>query len=433
MMNSIVALDNDFGIGKDGKIPWHSKEDLEKFKAITSGGVVVMGRRTYESIGNPLPNRLNVVITQTVDDDRVIRYPSLARFIKDYLAGELPEMKGMKIWIIGGRRLYADMLRYKLGAVHITKIVGNYDCDVFFPLMEGWKPYRVNESEHSNLVFEDWLPANSEMEYLALLRKTCRGTPVPSRTGVDCRSITGKSISFDLWPRFPLLTTKRVFFRGVVEELLMFLRGETQTKILEDKKINIWKGNTSAEFLTIRNLPYDEGEMGPMYGYQWRKWTSPSGPIDQLAQVIQDIRTSPHSRRHVVSAWNVSDLERGVLHPCHILYQFHVHDGHLDCSVYQRSADIFLGVPFNIASYGILTHIIAKLTDLIPGKLTMHFGDLHMYETHSEAISEQLRREPRQFPLLSVLVDKPLEQYTYDDFELAGYDPHPAIRAPMAV
>ncbi len=250
------------------------------------------------------------------------------------------------------------------------------------------------------------------------------GRPKPDRTGTGTLSVFGYQMRIDLSRGFPLLTTKKVHFKSVVHELLWFLRGETNVRYLKEHGVTIWD-----------EWADEEGELGPIYGKQWRSWSAPDGrTIDQLSQVLNQIRETPHSRRLVVSAWNVADLSKMALAPCHVLFQFYVQDRKLCCQLYQRSADVFLGVPFNIASYALLTHMIAQVCDLEPGEFIHTFGDAHLYSNHLEQARLQLTREPRPLPSLRLNPSvRSLFDFTYEDIVLENYDPHPAIRAPVAV
>jgi thymidylate synthase len=262
-------------------------------------------------------------------------------------------------------------------------------------------------------------------QYLELLRHVLeRGRPKDDRTGTGTLSVFGWQMRFDLAERFPLVTTKRLHLKSVIHELLWFLRGETNVKSLNAAGVSIWDEWANSE-----------GDLGPIYGYQWRSWpTADGGQVDQIAEVVKQIRTSPHSRRMIVSAWNVGDLPKMALAPCHTMFQFYVLDGRLSCQLYQRSADVFLGVPFNIASYALLTLMIAQVSGLAPGEFIHSFGDAHLYLNHLEQAREQLSREPRQLPLLRINPGvRELEQFRFEDFALDSYDPHPAIRAPVAV
>ena len=261
--------------------------------------------------------------------------------------------------------------------------------------------------------------------YLDLMQEVLRrGTKKSDRTGTGTLSLFGRQIRFDLEKGFPATTTKRLYIKGVIHELLWFLMGSTNIKYLKDNGVGIWD-----------EWADDEGELGPIYGAQWRHWDAPDGrTIDQIAQVIEAIKTNPDSRRLIVSAWNVAQLEEMRLPPCHCLFQFHVAQDRLSCHLYQRSADLFLGVPFNIASYSLLTMMVAQVTGLGLGDFIHTFGDVHIYLNHIEQVRTQLSRQPRPLPrmLLNPGVTS-IFDFKYEDFTLVGYDPHPAIPAPIAV
>jgi len=262
--------------------------------------------------------------------------------------------------------------------------------------------------------------------YLDLLQYVLEhGTPKGDRTGTGTRSVFGYQMRFDLAEGFPLVTTKKVHTKSVIHELLWFIRGETNVKPLQDAGVRIWNAWADP----------DTGELGPIYGYQWRSWPAPNGEhIDQLREVVDAIETNPNSRRLIVSAWNVADLPKMALAPCHTLFQFYVADGKLSCQLYQRSADLFLGVPFNIASYALLTLMIAQVTNLKPGEFVHTFGDAHIYDNHHEQVREQLKRTPKPLPTIKLNPEvKSLFDFTYDDITLENYDPDPHIPAPVAV
>jgi len=261
--------------------------------------------------------------------------------------------------------------------------------------------------------------------YLNLLRHVQdQGVEKRDRTGVGTKSIFGYQMRFDLSAGFPMLTTKKLHLKSIVHELLWFLRGETNTRYLKQRGVTIWD-----------EWADENGDLGPVYGYQWRSWPTPDGgSIDQIGQLIENIRSDPDSRRLIVSAWNVSELPKMALPPCHLLFQFYVADGRLSCQLYQRSADVFLGVPFNIASYSLLTMMVAQVTDLQPGEFVHTFGDAHLYTNHMEQAREQLSRDPKPLPTMSINPNvRSIFEFQFDDFQLENYEPHPHIRAPVAV
>ncbi len=262
-------------------------------------------------------------------------------------------------------------------------------------------------------------------QYLDLLR-TVRdtGTRKGDRTGTGTLSVFGHQMRFDLADGFPVLTTKKLHLRSIIIELLWFLRGDTNIKWLHDNKVSIWD-----------EWADENGDLGPVYGYQWRSWPARDGStIDQIAGVVERIRKTPDSRRLIVTAWNPADVDKMALPPCHCLFQFYVADGKLSCQLYQRSADIFLGVPFNIASYALLTHMIAHVTGLKVGEFVHTLGDAHIYSNHLDQADEQLSRTPHALPRLVLKRDvETLDEFVYEDFEIVGYEAHPNIAAPIAV
>jgi len=260
-------------------------------------------------------------------------------------------------------------------------------------------------------------------EYLDLLKKVKdSGKPKGDRTGTGTISIFGHQMRFDLQESFPLLTTKKIHFKSVAYELLWFLKGETNIKYLKDNGVSIWD-----------EWADENGDLGPVYGKQWRRWESANGNHDQINQVIEQIKANPNSRRHIVSAWNVGEIPSMALAPCHILFQFYVNDGKLSCQLYQRSADVFLGVPFNIASYALLTHMIANVCDLEVGDFIHTLGDAHLYTNHLAQAEEQLSRSPLTPPQIKVAKKDSIDLYEYEDFELIDYQHHPHIPAVVAV
>src|SRR4029077_12888126 len=262
-------------------------------------------------------------------------------------------------------------------------------------------------------------------QYLDLMQHILdHGVRKGDRTGTGTLSIFGPQLRFDLALGFPLVTTKRVHLKSIIHELLWFLRGDTNVAYLRENGVSIWD-----------EWADERGDLGPVYGYQWRSWPAPDGRhIDQITQVLQELRRNPDSRRLLISAWNVADIPRMKLAPCHALFQFYVAGGRLSCQLYQRSADFFLGVPFNIASYALLTLMVAHVCDLKPGEFVHTFGDTHLYSNHLEQAREQLLRVPRPLPIMRLNPEiRDLFAFRYEDFALEGYEPYPAIRAPVAV
>ncbi len=261
--------------------------------------------------------------------------------------------------------------------------------------------------------------------YLDLIRHVLdHGVDRDDRTATGTRSIFGYQMRFDLGAGFPLLTTKKLHLRSILHELLWFLSGDSNIRYLRENGVKIWD-----------DWADESGDLGPIYGVQWRSWPGPDGrQIDQIAELVAGIKTNPDSRRHIVSAWNVADLERMKLPPCHTLFQFYVAHGRLSCQLYQRSADLFLGIPFNIASYALLTHMIAQICGLEAAEFVHTFGDAHLYNNHFEQAELQLSREPRELPKMKINPDRAsISDFEFDDFELVGYDPHPHIAAPIAI
>lgn len=261
--------------------------------------------------------------------------------------------------------------------------------------------------------------------YLDLLRDVFdNGVAQADRTGTGTRSVFGRQVRYDLADGFPVITTKKLHLRSIIHELLWFLSGDTNIAYLKENKVRIWD-----------EWADEHGELGPVYGHQWRAWPSASGePIDQVAALVDSLKNNPTSRRHLVCAWNVGDIERMALPPCHCLFQFYVAEGKLSCQLYQRSADIFLGVPFNIASYALLVLMLAQVCGYEPGEFIHTFGDLHLYNNHVDQAKLQLKREPRPLPVMKLNPAKTdVFDFVFEDFELEGYDPHPHIKAEVSV
>ena len=472
-MNLIVACDKHNGIGKNGYIPWYIKEDMEYFKKITKYSIVIMGRKTWESIPEqhrPLSDRANVIVSSTLSDtiDNVKVVKNIDE-LENYLNSR---NKAIKQFIIGGQSLYSYALTKKINNIYVTKIFEEFDCDTYFPKFEVWKHYYLLSScepkqsyEYNGKTisyqFRKYSPYQSplpyttpyqqqgEYAYLDILNKVIDyGENRIDRTGIGTRSIFGTQLSFNIGDCFPLLTTKKMFLRGIIEELLWFLRGETDAKILKNKNVHIWDGNSSREFLDQIGLTErEEGDCGPIYGFNFRHYGAQyqhskkdySGlGTDQLKYVIDLIQNNPSSRRILINLWNPTQLNEVALPPCHVLYQFNVSsdEKYLSCSMYQRSGDLGLGVPFNIASATLLTYILAKMTNKIPKKLVLTIGEAHIYNNHIDTLKEQIKRTPYPFPKLNLNKKVNLNSINtlqYKDFELMGYEHHPALKMKMSV
>ena len=446
-LNIIVAVDEKNGIGKDGKIPWRNPEDLKFFKYMTIGdgnNALIMGRKTYESIPKKLDRRKIVILSRTLEDEYEGNsvYSSLLSALK-----RLGKENYENIYICGGEQLYKQVIEdylYLCDDIYVTKNLGDYDSDTFFPF-DKIKDFNYVCSFQENRFTYFPEIKHDEEQYLNLLRKIKdEGEERPDRTGVGTRSIFGARMEFDISERIPILTTKKVFYNMVIKELLFFISGKTDSNILSDDGVKIWKGNSSKEFLEKRGLNYKEGDIGAIYGFQFRHWNAEykgcdadytGKGIDQLQNLIKGIREDPYSRRHLLSTWNVGQLDEMVLAPCHVLCQFYVSkDRYLDCQLYQRSGDMFLGVPFNIACYSIFTRMISHITGLKARKFIHIIGDSHIYNNHIEQVEKQLKRTPMPFPKLYLNQDvKEIDDFTFPDFLIDEYNCWPGIKAQMAI
>lgn len=429
----ILATDKQGGIGLGNKLPWRNKEETAFFRSMVRGKTIIISRKTLSEIPfmENLCGRVYVL-------SRKEEYSTFESITRECDPDEI-------VWVCGGAEVYKSALKTrKVKKIVLSVVEGLYNCDSFCNIpREEWGI--INMSKHDTFTTYTLVPQrHKEDQYLKCLQSVFEeGELRTGRNGV-VRSLFNRSLTFDLRQGFPLLTTKKMFFRGITEELLFFLRGDTDSKILEEKNVNIWKGNTSREFLDNNGLAhYKEGIMGPMYGYQWRtygagydgKHGKPLEPgFDQLVNVINRLTDDPGSRRHLMTDFNPVQADEGVLFPCHsLILQFYVQDGFLDMFCYNRSSDLFLGLPFNIASSSLLQHIIAHYTGLIPRMFHLTLGDAHIYSEHLEAVEEQLTRFPfDRLPTLS-LVDMPekIDDIKTTNINLSGYTSHPRISAPM--
>jgi dihydrofolate reductase/thymidylate synthase len=472
----IAAMDETRGIGKDGTIPWKCPEDMKYFRDVTKSApshtqnAVIMGRKTWESLPKALPGRVNVVITSTPDritNEGVHVFRSLLE-AHSYLneRGDI-----FKQFVIGGAQLYKDtLLRNWSSVLHLTTIQGNHNCDTFFPPLENY--WKLCGAEQLSVgvgvggcgveIYHNRYTRHLEEQYIYRMRELSLQEPIIGRNG-SVHSKFQWSWSTDLSDGLPLFSTRRSYWKGICKELLFFIAGKTNSKLLEADGIRIWQGNTSSEFLESRELPYQEGDMGPMYGWVWRHYGATyrgmdadySGQgFDQLKDVCDKLLNDPHNRRIMLTTYDPSAVKMSVLAPCHgIISQFYVRSGpasesgyryrYLDMYTYQRSADMFLGVNFNIPSHAILQMIIARATGLTPGKLYYGFGDNHVYANHLEPLSELLERTPNDtFPELT-LPPPPhaddasgtlawIENLKYEDLVLKDYHPQKGIKAEMS-
>lgn len=461
MYSIIVCTDSIGGIGKDGSIPWKLPSDMKRFKQITSevnskGAInaIIMGRKTWESLPKgSLPNRINIVISRSLSEATSV--------IDDaYIVSSLDEgldlskkLNAEKTFVIGGGQIYDIAITDpRCKYLYLTKLSQNFDCDIYFNFTgDGFKLINSEPLIYEGLHYHNQLYVrenHDEINYLNLLENVLsEGIDKDDRTGVGIISCFGKKLEFNLKNGFPLLTSKFVPFQLTIKELLWFISGSTDNSILKNQKVHIWDGNTTKEFIEKMGLPYEEDDLGPMYGFQWRYSgaeyvdckTDYSGKgVDQIKKVIDTIKSDPCSRRIILSAYNVADLDKMVLNPCHCMVQFYVDTvrGELSAQMYQRSADLFLGVPINIASYALLTHMIAHVCGLGVGKLVICYGDAHIYKNHLDAVKTQLERRNlvKPFPELRIKRKvKDINDFVLEDFEIINYQREGRIKAPMAV
>ncbi len=448
---AIVSLNN--GIGKNNKLPWNIKEDMEYFKKITTGtgnNAIIMGKNTWISLKNPLKNRRNIVISKTLKDENCSVFSSLNEGIT-----YAKSIGIFDIFIIGGSSLFKEAMEHKLcDFLCITKINKIYECDTFFPVIPECyeciksEKYDVFDNNDKLSITRCYYSEKNEEEYqyLNLIKEVLATDRLrPNRTGIDTLSVFGKSMRYSLLNnKFPLFTTKKVFFRAVVEELLWFLSGSTNSNILSNKKIYIWNDNTSREYLDNNGFKTREvGDIGPGYGFQWRHFgenyknmhTEYKG-FDQIKEIINLLKTDPMSRRIILTAWNPTQIKEMSLPPCHCLAQFYVHyendEKYLSCQMYQRSGDIGLGIPFNVASYSLLTIMIAQCTGMKPYEFIHVIGDGHIYKNHIEQLKIQIERHPFKFPTIKLNENiQDIFGFNYDDFKLDNYLYHDPIKMDM--
>lgn len=488
-MEIIVAHSNNRVIGRNGSIPWHIPNDLKRVSKITQDttgskhnrqqNALIMGRKTWLSIPSnkrPLNNRINIVVSKTLVSQPCQQAKSIHYVSSWEEAVHWAQANSdiFKIFIFGGSSLYHSALASGLVTkIWVTRIHQDVEGDTYFPDLANrdytyftlsnvsdTKTYISSDSQSVIYSYQEYIRypgvhrgfleacscQGGEYNYLHWVHKCLQeGIRRDDRTGTGTLSIFGCHMQFDLAHGFPLLTTKKMFTRGILEELLWFLRGETDAKTLQAKKVRIWDGNSSREYLDSIGLKHlDEGDCGPIYGFNFRhfggeyvncQFDHKGRGFDQLAYCLDLIKNNPTSRRIIINLWNPCDLDKVALPACHVLYQFFVSNGTLSCSLYQRSGDMGLGVPFNIASASFLTHILAHLSGLKPGKLVHTIGDAHIYTNHIESLQTQLTRVAYPFPTLHIVdrEQKDVEDFRVSDFVIRGYEHHPAIKMSMAV
>lgn len=463
----ICATDQNYLLGTDGIIPWKCADDMKHFRTFTFGHICIMGRKTWESLpSHNLVGRELFILSRSEQPEDLQDNQFWFDSLKSLQKALLKRNDKRKI-VIGGAQIYqqiADSPLFKLVALSYTQInlqaVRNTSSVYFNPkIMTSLRTIKIFHCNSKSPAYSIRQLALSEtnleeMQYHQICKDVMNNgqvvEPTAERTCTGTLSQFGKQMTFDLSSgKIPVLTTKRVYWKGVVAELLWFLSGSTDSDVLSKQKVRIWEANTTKEFLTARGLDYQVGDIGPGYSFQWRhagadykgKLADYTGQgTDQISNLISCIKTNPHSRRMLVDAWSVPDLPRMALPPCHMFFQAYVREDtlgkHLSLQMYQRSADLFLGVPFNISSYALLLLILCQLTGCKPDKLTMVFGDVHVYRTHLEQVKLQLQRTPLDFPTIDLPSFATLDELlklSPADFKLQGYCCYPPIAGKMAV
>lgn len=441
LVDVILASTTDGGIGSQGKLPWHLPGELEILKYKTKSSILIIGRKTVEQL--PL---LRGRIIYCVTSHACVKSKNPVMLFKTLQHALIHVPPGVKAFVAGGAMIYNEMFKdhsHLIDKIHISLLSCDYQCDTFVDIYFLERCCIIEKPLVYPLFVHYVMKISYEVEqqYHNILQDVLDNGKDRMTRNAMVKSMFSKTLHIDLRKGFPLLTTKKMFFRGIVEELLFFVRGNTDTIELENKKVNIWKGNTNREFLDkIGFTERKEGEMGPMYGYQWRKyglnWKEEGSGIDQLKNIIELIKKDPTSRRILMTDYNPSQVHQGVLYPCHsIILQFYIEDGCLDCYCYNRSSDLFLGLPFNIASTSLLVTLIAKVCNLTPRNITISLGDTHIYQSHTHSVRTQLTRIPYEFPTLNISAPihtiEDIENLTYTDFKLTNYNHWPSIKADM--
>jgi thymidylate synthase len=455
-LHIILCSDSNYGISKINQIPWNIQEEKSFFSQMTkrSNNIVIMGKNSFLEIGKSLPNRINLIVSKTLD---VSKYENIQVFSSvEKTIEKLQSLQNInKIFLCGGISLIESFMKNKnvnIESMFISFINKNYNCDSFinqnwFSLFQFVYKYPISEMIYFHLYSKHEIGTN-ENKYLKSLNKVLKnGKLKENRTQINTISLFGQiHYQMDLRISFPILTTKFVSFKTVAEELFFFISGNTNTKVLEQKGVNIWKDNTSNEFLSKNNLQWKEGDMGPGYGFQWRHCNAEySGcdqnyenkGVDQLKNLIIEIEKNKNSRRLIMCSWNPSQNKYMALPPCHCLFQCNIEDGFIDGLLYQRSADMFLGVPYNIVSYSLLIHIIGNICNLTPRFFSHSFGDTHIYENHLIQVKNQLNKIVLSNPILKInkkfnSIDDP-EILCFQNYELLNYSNFENLYAKMAI
>jgi thymidylate synthase len=451
----ILAMDKNGGIGSAGKLPWPNtgqyRKDLNFFSKTTVGNAVIMGWNTYLSIGTSLKNRYNIIITKTIQHEKTTSNISFCNNIFEAveLGKKYEKNTGNRCFIIGGGKIYQQYMQwYNPSEIYYSRFDESFECDTYAPTK--LQQLCSNLGVGNIKVMDN----HEENNYLDLFRKVLKfGHVKNDRTGTGTITLFSPGqLEFSLDDyNIPVLTTKRVALKtGVIPELLWFLSGKTDTRILEQQGCNIWKDNTSQDFLQKRGLRWKEKDLGPGYGFQWRHCGAEYDGMDkdytgkgkdQITYIIDTLKKDPDSRRIILSSWIPSALDDMALPPCHILYQLYSYIDHhgqrcLEAHMYQRSADSFLGVPFNISSYSLLTHIIAEITGMKATRIVFSYGDYHIYQNHLDQVKIQIQRNPYPFPKIRFnrdIKDTSIYEVKHDDFSIIGYMPHNKIKAKMAI
>jgi dihydrofolate reductase/thymidylate synthase len=459
----VVAIDSQNGIGKDNTIPWkftpEGKLDMEFFTKLTKkpSTAVIMGRITAESIPKrfwPLPLRTNIVLSRSCNGSLTIEGPIDNPVINcGSLNAALEYCKQAhfdNVYVIGGSMLYHEAIMHPLcHNIYVSMISGNYDCDTFFPMSLLYEHHCEHIDSQEGLNVRVYSYKNIHEEQYNNLLKDCLGRQMrQNRTQVETFGGFGAYLRFPLGGILPLLTGKKVLLESVYHELIWFLRGENDIKYLQNNNVHIWDGNTSMDALSKAGLGYTSGVVGPAYGHQWRHFgacvnidgyrVGQTG-IDQIRELIDGLKSDPYSRRHIVTAWNPQQVGQAALPPCHIMFQMYVSEGKISTLVTMRSSDVFLGLPFNIASYALLTYFIAHVCGLDTGEIIFSLGDYHLYKNQIEAAKMQLGRRVRRFPSITINdklpkdIDELIGCINYNDIVISNYYPHPRIRVDMIV